>query len=351
MTVRTLNHPIAEFTVPFGLSDLQLSPSGRSIAALTRPEDGHTTIHIGRSGETLTSIVADGALFIDDDRALVWTVDGSRTDLREVLVTAPEATSWQLRVTGLSFPAVSFDAKANRWRLASQAGTSVIEAREGLIGSDQIDTYRWSVPEAHGTPFVPIALFRDRALVLEPRPDLGGSVTHPLGAFLFLLARTQRWPSTMWALGPDGARDVGTSRLELECRLLPLAGRGDCHIFDASRTRFFGVDAATRRITPAGTLPGRFFAGEESQGAWVTGWYQSNLIAVRSDPVDAIRIDGPDGAGAHMIAVSENAAAGVWYQVPATRSMRVQAIDDGVGTSLVRVYAVNSTNISTRRRP
>ena len=228
-----------EFTVPFSISELQLSPGGRSIAAVARRRDDRTTIHIGRAGETLTPIDVDGALFIDDDRALVWSVDGSRTDLREVLVTAPEAASWQLRVTGVSTPAVSLDAKSGRWRLASRAGVNVVDAREGVVGTEQINSYRWSVPTGRLTPFIPIALAGDRALAIEPRPDLASPVSDPLGAFVFVLASAPRWRSTIWALGPDGPSDLGTSRLELQCHVLSLADRGACHIFDASRTRFF----------------------------------------------------------------------------------------------------------------
>jgi heat shock protein HtpX len=339
--LRSLNHPVKEFTVPFGLSDIQLSPTGRSIAALTRRRDGRTVIHIGRTSEALTPLDADGALFIDDDRVLVWTVDGSRTDLREVVVTAPEAASWRLLVTGLSYPTASLDATARRWRLASHVGSSVVEAREGVIGTDQIDSHRWSVPQGHGLPFMPIALSGNRALVLEPRSDLAASLTNPLSAFVFVLASAPRWPSTIWALGPDGATEIGTSRLQLECRLLPRASHGACHIFDASRTRFFAIDAMTRRITPIGTLPGRFYADEEPHGGWMTGWYKSELIAVRTSAGDAIRITGPDGDGAHMLAISEQAAAGVWYQFPATSGMRVDPIDDATGTSVIRVYAID----------
>ena len=339
--VRTLDRPVKEFTVPFGISELQLSPGGRSIAALARREDNRAAIHIGRAGEGLTAVEADGALFIDDDRALVWTVDGSRTDLREVLVAAPEAASWQLQVTGLSTPAVSLDASSKRWRLSSRAGVNVVEAREGVIGTEQVNSYRWSVPGGHGSPFMPIALSGDRALVLEPRPDLASPVTDPFGAFMFVLASAPRWRSTIWALGPDGASDLGTSRLELECHLLPLADRGACQIFDASRTRFFTMDARTRGITAVASLSGRFFVGGEPQGAWITGWHQSGAIAVRLAPVDAIRVDGPDGARAHMLAVSERAAAGVWYQMPATPSIRIDPISGGMGTSLIRIYSID----------
>src|SRR5688572_25220867 len=66
----------------------------------------------------------------------------------------------------------------------------------------------------------------------------------------------------------------------LERHPLPLAERGACQIFDASRTRFFVLDADTRGITAVASLPGRFFVGEEPHGSWLAGWYQSGPLAV-----------------------------------------------------------------------
>jgi heat shock protein HtpX len=341
VNVRTLDRPVNEFTVPFGISELQISPGGLSMAAVARRHDNRVRVHIGRAGETLTPIEADGALFVDDDRVLVWTVDGSRTDLREVLVDAPDAASWQLRVAGLATPSVSLDPQSKRWRLGSAAGVDVVEAREGVIGSDEIRSYQWKMPEGHGSPFMPIALSGNRALVLEPRPDLSSPITNPLGAFMFVLANAPHWRSTIWAVGDEGATDLGTSRLELECHLLPLADRGVCQIFDASRTRFFTMDAATRGITAVGSLPGRFFVGEAPRGPWITGWYRSDLVAVRLAPAGAIRIAGPDGARAHTLAVSDRAAAGVWFQMPATSTLRVDPISETLGSSVIRIYEID----------
>jgi Zn-dependent protease with chaperone function len=341
VAVRTLDRPVKEFTVPFAIGELHLSPGGRSIAAVARRYDNRARIHIGRAGEVLTELDADGALFIDDDRALVWTVDGSRTDLREVVVGAPEAASWRLQVTGVSTPTVSLDPVSRRWRLSSPAGASVVEAREGAIGTEEISTYRWNVPEGHGAAFMPVAISGERALVVEPRPDLSSPITNPLGAFMFVFASSPYWRSTIWSIGPDGASDLGTSRLELECRLLARADRGVCRIFDASRTRFFAMDAATGRITAIGSLPGRFYVGEDAIGPWINGWYQSELVAVRLDPADAIRVVGPDDSRPHTLALSERAAAGVWYQMPATASLRIDPISAGMGTSLIRIYPIN----------
>jgi heat shock protein HtpX len=338
--VRTLDRPASEFTIPFTVNELQLSPGGRSIAAITRGHQIRATIHIGRAGETLTPIEADGALFIDDDRALFWTVDGSRTDLREVVVAAPEAPGWKLSVPGIPRPAVSLDPKSKRWRLASQAGANVVEAREGVIGTEQIDSYRWSVPPDRSLPLMPVALSGDRALAIEARPDLMSPVTDPLGTLVFVFASAPQWRSTLWALGPDGARDLGTSRLEIQCHVLSLAERGVCHVFDASRTRFFAMDAPTRGITAVASLPGRFFTQGASPGAWIIGWHESDPLAVRLAPIDAIRVVGPDGARAHQLAVSDRAAAGVWYQMPATSSLRVEPIGRDIGTSVIRIYPI-----------
>jgi hypothetical protein len=341
LTVRTLDRPVKEFTLPFGVSALQVSPGGLSIAAVARHRDGRATVHIGRAGDTLTAILADGALFIDDDRALVWTVDGSRTDLREVPAAAPEENIWQLRVTGVSTPTVSLDPSSKRWRLASRVGVNAVEADEGVIGTEQVNHYRWTVPDGHPSPFMPIALSGDRALVLEPRPDLALPGTDPLSTLVFVFASAPRWRSTIWALGPDGARDLGTSRLELQCLLLPVGDAGACQIFDASRTRFFAMDAQSRGITAVATLPGRFFAGEDRQGAWITGWYQSSPLAIRLARLDAIRVAGPHGVRAHMLAVSDRAAAGVWHQIAATSGIRVDPIYQATGTSLVRIYPID----------
>ena len=341
LKVRTLDRPVKEFTVPFGIGELHLSPDGRSIAAVSRRPNGRPSVHIGRAGEALTSLEADGALFVDDERVLIWTVDGSRTDLREVLVAAPETTGWELRVTGLTTPTVAFDAKTKRWRLASRAGVSVMESREGVVGTGQITSYRWNIPEGRSLLFMPVAMTGERVLALEPRPDLTSPVTDPLGAFVFVLASGARWRSTLWALGPEGPRNLGTSRLELECHALPLAGRGACQIFDASRTRFFEMDAGTSAIRPVASLPGRFFVGDEPHGSWLTGWYQSGLVAVRLAPAAAVRVAGPDGARAHMLSASDRAMAAVWHQFRPAAGMRVEPIYQGTSTSLIRIYSID----------
>ena len=83
----------------------------------------------------------DGALFIDDDRALVWSVDGSRTDLREVLMATPEAASWQLRVTGVSTPAVrSMRSRGDGALRAERGSTSWTRARAWWAPSRSIAT-------------------------------------------------------------------------------------------------------------------------------------------------------------------------------------------------------------------
>lgn len=341
LVVRTLNEPVKEFTVPFSIGELEVSPGGGSIAAIARGRDSRTTIHVGRAGEPLTPIDADGALFIDDDRILAWSADGSRTDLREVPVAAPESPIWQLRVTGVSTPAVSLDARSRKWRLSSQSGIDAVEAREGVIGTEQIDSYRWSVPTRRMTPLMPIAFSGDRALAIEPRPDLASPISDPLGAFMFVFASAPRWRSTVWALGAGGASDLGTSRLELQCHALTLADWGACHVFDASRTRFFAVDAEARSISAVGSLPGRFFASYEPQGAWVMGWYQSSPVAVRLAPGDAIRVTDQRGTAAHIMAVSDRSAAGVWYQMPAASGISVDPLYPEMGTSIVRIYPIH----------
>ena len=197
------------------------------------------------------------------------------------------------------------------------------------------------MPAAHGVPFLPIALSADRLLAVEPRLDLSSPAADPLGALVFVLASAPSWRSTIWSLGPDTSEDLGTSRFELECHRLPLADRGACQIFDASRTRFFALDAGTRSITPVASLPGRFFVDEEPRNAWITGWYQSSPLAVRLAPADAIRVAGPHGEHAHLLAASDRVVAGVWHQMRVTSGMRVDAADQDTVTSLIRIYTID----------
>jgi hypothetical protein len=255
-------------------------------------------------------------------------------------VAAPDAALWQLRVAGMSTPAVSLDTKSMRWRMASP-GVNVVEAREGVIGSERIESHQWRVPTGRTSPLVPIALSGDRVLALEPRSDLTPPITNPLSALFFVFASGPYVRSSVWGLGPDGAVDLGMSRLELECHRLPSGDRGACQIFDASRTRFFTLDAATGRLAPAASLPGRFFAGDEPQGGWITGWYRGSPVALRLGPADAIRIVGPRGERAQMLAVSDRAAAGVWHQVPIGSGVRVEPIYQTTATAIIRVYAID----------
>jgi len=343
LSVRTLDHPIKEFTIPFGMSGLEISPGGRSIVAVSRNTEYRAVIHIGRAGDSLTEIDGDGAIFVDDDHAVVWKTDGSRTELREVAVAAPGTPDWQLQVTGLTTAVLSVDPASKRWRL-SGPGANVIEAREGVIGTPAIDRYRWPVHEGQMSAVTPIALAGDHAIAFEPRPDLS-SITDPLGGLMLVLANGPHWRSTLWALGPDGAVDLGTSRLDLMCQRLP-GTVGACQIFDSSRTRFLAVDAATRSFKAVASLRGRFMVGAEPNGAWLTGWYQSGMLAVRLAPLDAIRVTGPNDDRPQLLVVSDHAAAGVWYHyAPAAGmrvdGMRVDAMYGQTGTSLVRIYAID----------
>ena len=141
-------------------------------------------------------------------------------------------------------------------------------------------------------------------------------------------------------IGPEGPRNLGTSRLELDCHALPLAGRGACQIFDASRTRFFEMDAGTGAIRRVASLPGRFFVGDEPHGSWLTGWYQSGLVAVRLAPAAAVRVAGPDGARAHMLSASDRAVAAVLASIPAGCRHARRTDLSATSTSLIRIYRI-----------
>ena len=69
----------------------------------------------------------------------------------------------------------------------------------------------------------------------------------------------------------------------------------------------------------------------------------SRLTAVRLAPADAIRVVGPQDARPQLLAVSEHAAAGVWYQVSPTPGLRVEPVSQDMGTSIIRIYSLAGT--------
>jgi hypothetical protein len=101
------------------------------------------------------------------------------------------------------------------------------------------------------------------------------------------------------------------------------------------------MDAGSRGMTAVGTLPGRFFPGDAADGPWMTGWYESSLLAVRFAPADAIRVAGPNGERAHLLAVSERAAAGVWFERAPTTTPQIDAIGQGAMASTIRIYSID----------
>ena len=72
MTLRTVAaaESVAEFQVPFAVTDMLLSPAARYVALASEDADEITTIHAGPIGAPLASFRAEEAIFVDEGRLL-----------------------------------------------------------------------------------------------------------------------------------------------------------------------------------------------------------------------------------------------------------------------------------------
>ena len=92
--------PAAEFTVPFSVHELRVSPGGRHVALQTYDyQQGHAgmTYHVGRPGEPLTPVAGDDLVFMDDEHVLVMRSRMGNVELAAFAVSAPAEPIWSTR--------------------------------------------------------------------------------------------------------------------------------------------------------------------------------------------------------------------------------------------------------------
>ena len=345
---------LTEFRVPFVASALQLSPAGRHVAIASEAEDRRThqppTYHVGLVGGSLTPIVADDLLFVDDEHILILRSDEDAVEIREARLDSrqasaggesPKATAsaqrggesegappsevkivWSTRIPDITEADLSFMSATRRWRVIGWDRKEVLVRAEGVLGSPAVQRAQWNVAEADSALTESIATSGTDAILVQARYDV--SLLQRYGLW--------RWPwmfppdrETHFRLAGDAVNDIAVSRLTAQC----FGGALDsdqllCGAFDGTRTRFIGLDPASKRLMGLAWLDGRFTAFHTSPGEWLAGWRDGSPVVLNVHRRQAIGIPRDCRDRVFQLAASDRSVATIAF--------------DGTG-STVKLYA------------
>jgi Zn-dependent protease with chaperone function len=317
----------AEFSIPFFVTQLRLSPTGRHVIVVPEAEADDveaTTFRVGRAGGILAPVTAHDVVFTDDDHVLVAQTERDGITMR--LVSAdPLSDVWQQHVPDLREVHLLYSPGTNRWRLVGRDDQQQIVRAEGVVGVPGVERTAWPAPEETGS-IEAIATAGDRALISEAHYPAGPlQRSRLLWRWAWLLQPPQR-ESRLWTTGSGGRVDLAVSRLGTRCVDGAL---GDdslvCSAFDGSDTRFIAIDPASGQTTPVGTLRGQMIVYHAASAGWVSGWADAMPIALRLSTRQAFRAADPQNHITHITA-ADHVAGTVSFD--GTRSLvRLYAID------------------------
>src|SRR5262249_46667031 len=310
--VRTLDAPpLAEFTTALAVSDLRVSPGGRSIAIATEGENEDTTFHVGRAGGALSPFGADQAAFVDDDRVLLMGREDSATLLRLISIGEPASVTWSYRLSDLSPSRLFVDRATGAWTVLGRNRDRRIGRGTGRLGADAARLQQWQAALRHRVVPQPIASTSARAVVLDAQYDHGLIEDRFTYRWSWMLPPTIRSIGRFQAVGDAATVEFPETRLEIDCPPLPFDEGPVCAAHDGARVGFFTMDAAPERLEAAGTLPGRYYSrGGASRNA-IVGWWDRDAVVVRLRAREAIRIVGCAGECVTHAAADENIVAAV----------------------------------------
>jgi len=303
---------LGEFTVPFGVTGLRLSPTGRTVGLASVNEDG-ATFHVGPAGGPFAVFDADDAVFMDDDHVLLLERHPSTgATLREVAIGATSSVVFEHHLTDISGADLFFDARTHTWAVFGHDHDGLFVRVTGTAMNAVTDDQRWALPMPSARPVSVISVSDHDALVVETR-DGGDPLAAPTRFLLFtwLLGGSPWSESHLWTIGPHGVTSLATTELFLNCITAHVdEAPAVCAAFDGARTRFFSVDTNTG-LKPVGWLSGRSYLYGPSAPDCVTGWWDNDAVMLRVSRHEALRIAHAAYRAIREVAVTETVLATV----------------------------------------
>lgn len=290
---------VAEFSVPFSASGLQLSPGGRHVAIMSRNDEREdnepATFHVGRAGGTLEPVIADDLIFVDDEHILLVRSEENGVELRQLKAGSLETVIWRAHIPHIASAELSFKAATRRWRVMGWDGKRVVRA-EGLLGDPAIQRAQWLASANEVGWIESIASSGSDALLVESSYNIGFLQRQCPWRWWALLFQPDT-ETRFRAVGNGTAADIAVSRLDAQCFAAALENDELlCGAFDGTRTRFIAIDPASKRVAGVAWLNGRFATIGSSRGEWLAGWRDSSPVALNLRRREAIQVagDGPD---------------------------------------------------------
>ena len=303
---------VAEFHVPFAVTDMLLSPAGRHVALGSEDADEVTTIHAGPIGGPLVDFRADEAIFVDEARLLLIERQRGASILRVVDLERPAADIWSRRLPFVAYR-LSLDRSSRTWHLFGSSDTGDIVTASGTVGRDSVREGRWKRPAGDVLYLRALALSGDRVLALETRMSTPMSGSGPLLKLALLVDSGYRTESRLWTIGDGGASAFATSHLDLRCEGHDLDEKATtCAAFDGTRTGFFAVDPASLRLTPLASVTGHVYLRRATGPGWFSGWWDNMPVLMRPAARDAIGVAADGGGSPNQLALGDKLVAAAW---------------------------------------
>ncbi|PYR55567.1 MAG: hypothetical protein DMF85_19255 [Acidobacteria bacterium] len=320
MIVKTVDAaPSAEFTVPFPVSDIRLSPAGGHVAAVSfqdaDAEDDEfmpAAFRIGPARGPLTRLRADDVAFVDEDHLLAFVKpEPGEAEVRLLELNAQPTIVWQQHVRDLQSAHLTFKPATRTWRLMGWDRARNLVRLEGVVGQAGSEETRWPAQDVRGGWAESMTSSGGNALLVRSEFDIGMLGRGGLLRWGWLFRpQAETHIVSMRAAAPA---NVTVSRLGAQCAAVALEDeRLVCTSYDGTLTRVASLDPAGR-VTPIGSLAGRFVGYERTGAGWLTGWAEASPIAVRIATREALRIKGPAAARVSRIAAVDHLLATVSF--------------------------------------